>query len=131
MGGVVLQADFDAVLGELVGVSSGDNNVAGHPGVGHLTDNVAVGGANNKSVLWSVEFVFVLSAETLAGLVIGFSCLTASEFRLEAFEVGLVLLDLDEFVDSLFSHITLVFTGHDRTVGCVSGVVLQKSVSST
>jgi hypothetical protein len=110
--GVVLKADSETVFWELVGVSSGDDNITGHSRVGNLANNVSVGGSNNKTILWRIEFVFELRAQALACLIIGLSDLTTLELWLVAFEVGLVLLDLDELINSLLSHITLIFTGH-------------------
>jgi len=111
VGGVVGEADFDTEFGEFVSVSSADDNITAHSWVSNLADNISVGGSNNQSVFWGVEFVLVLGAETSSGLVIGFTDLSPLEFWLESLEVGLVLLDLDQSVGSLFSSVS-VFTGH-------------------
>jgi len=109
--GVVGEADLDSEFGELVGVSGADDDITAHSWVGNLADDIPVGGSNNQSVFWGVEFVLVLGAETSSGLVIGFTDLSPLEFWLEPFEVSLVLLDFDQSVNSLFSSVS-VFTGH-------------------
>jgi len=109
--GVVGEADLDSEFGELVGVSGADDNITAHSWVGNLADDIPVGGSNDQSVFWGVEFVLVLGAESSSGLVIGFTDLSPLEFWLESLEVGLVLLDLDQSVGSLFSSVS-VFTGH-------------------
>jgi len=111
VGGVVGEADFDTEFGEFVSVSSADDNITAHSWVSNLADDISVGGSNNQSVFWGVEFVLVLGAETSSGLVIGFTFLSPLEFWLEPFEVSLVLLDFDQSVNSLFSSVS-VFTGH-------------------
>jgi len=111
MGGVVGEADFDSEFRELVGVSSADNNITAHSWVSNLADDIPVGGSNDQSVFWGVEFVLVLGAKSSSGLVIGFTDLSPLEFWLESLEVGLVFLDLDQSVGSLFSSVS-VFTGH-------------------
>jgi len=109
--GVVGEADFDAEFGEFVGVSSANHYIPTHSWVRNLANNIPVGGSNDQSVFWGVEFVLVLSAESSSGLVIGFTDLSPLEFWLEPFEVSLVLLDFDQSVSSLFSSVS-VFTGH-------------------
>jgi len=109
--GVVGEADLDSEFGELVGVSGADDDITAHSWVGNLADDIPVGGSNDQSVFWGVEFVLVLGAESSSGLVIGFTDLSPLEFWLESLEVGLVLLDLDQSVGSLFSSVS-VFTGH-------------------
>jgi len=108
---VVLESDGDAELGQLVGVSGADDDVAAHSGVDHLADDISVGGSHNKSVFWGVELVLVLSAEASSRLVVSFAFLSSSEFWLESLEVGLVLLDFNQPVGSLFSSI-LILAGH-------------------
>jgi len=109
--GVVGETDLDSEFGELVGVSGADDNITAHSWVGNLADDIPVGGSNDQSVFRGVEFVLVLGAESSSGLVIGFTDLSPLEFWLESLEVGLVLLDLDQSVGSLFSSVS-VFTGH-------------------
>jgi len=109
--GVVGEANLDSEFGELVGVSGADDNITAHSWVGNLADDIPVGGSNDQSVFWGVEFVLVLGTESSSGLVIGFTDLSPLEFWLESLEVGLVLLDLDQSVGSLFSSVS-VFTGH-------------------
>jgi len=109
--GVVGEADLDSEFGELVGVSGADDDITAHSWVGNLADDIPVGGSNDQSVFWGVEFVLVLGAESSSGLVIGFTDLSPLEFWLEPFEVSLVLLDFDQSVNSLFSSVS-VFTGH-------------------
>jgi len=111
VGGVVGETDFDTEFWEFVSVSSADDNITAHSWISNLADNISVGGSNNQSVFWGVEFVLVLGAETSSGLVIGFTDLSPLEFWLEPFEVSLVLLDFDQSVSSLFSSVS-VFTGH-------------------
>jgi len=111
VGGVVGETDFDTEFWEFVSVSGADDNITAHSWVSNLADNISVGGSNDQSVFWGVEFVLVLGAESSSGLVIGFTDLSPLEFWLESLEVGLVLLDLDQSVGSLFSSVS-VFTGH-------------------
>jgi len=111
VGGVVGETDFDTEFWEFVSVGSADDNITAHSWVSNLADDISVGGSNNQSVFWGVEFVLVLGAETSSGLVIGFTDLSPLEFWLEPFEVSLVLLDFDQSVNSLFSSVS-VFTGH-------------------
>jgi len=110
VGGVVGETDFDTEFWEFVSVSGADDNITAHSWVSNLADNISVGGSNDQSVFWGVEFVLVLGAETFSGLVIGFTDLSPLEFWLEPFEVSLVLLDFDQSVGSLFSSVS-VFTG--------------------
>jgi len=111
VGGVVLEADRDAKLGQLVGVSGADDNITAHSRVHNLAHDISVGGSYDKSVFWGVKLVLVLSAEASSGLVVGFALLSSSEFWLESLEVGLVLLDFNQPVGSLFSSI-LILAGH-------------------
>lgn len=59
------------ILGELVGVSRGQNNVASQSGRDDLADDVLVGEANNQSVLGGVVFGLILGDQPLAGIVVG------------------------------------------------------------
>jgi len=111
VGSVVLEANRDAELGQLVGVSGADDNITAHSRVDDLADDISVGGSDDKSVFWGVELVLVLSAEASSGLVVSLAFLSSSEFWLESLEVGLVLLDLDQAVGSLLSSI-LILAGH-------------------
>jgi cytochrome b subunit of formate dehydrogenase len=63
-----------------------------------LSNNVAVGDANNKSVFVSVVFVLVLSDQSLTGIVVGLTLSSSSVFNLEALEVSLVLNNLNEWL---------------------------------
>jgi len=109
--GVVLEADLDAVLGELVAVSCADHNITSHSRVDNLCDNISVGSPDYQSVLGGVKLVLVLSAKSPSGLVIGLSVLSSLELGLVSLKVSLVLLDLDQPVGSLFSSI-FIFSGH-------------------
>jgi hypothetical protein len=109
--GVVLEADRDAELGQLVGVGGADDNITAHSGVDDLADDISVGGSDNKSVFWGVKLVLVLSAEASSGLVVSLAFLSSSEFWLESLEVSLVLLDFNQPVGSLLSSI-LILAGH-------------------
>jgi hypothetical protein len=68
---VVSKTERDSVTRKLVRVSSRENNVVINSGVDDLSNNVAVGNANNKSVFVSVVFVLVLSDQSLTGIVVG------------------------------------------------------------
>lgn len=105
---VIGQSDFDAVPGQLMGVSGADDLVAFDAGVGDLSGDVAVGQANDQTVLGGVVFVFVLDDEALAGVVVGLTLTTPLELDLEPLEVLLVLNYL---------HKTLKHTHMDLSMG--------------
>lgn len=70
-GSPVGQADLDAVLGELVGIGGGNDNVALELGVGDLDDDVRVGEADDEAVLGRVVLVLGLGDQATAGVEVG------------------------------------------------------------
>ena len=92
-------------------VSGSDDNISAHSWVGDLADDIPVGGSNDQSVFWGVEFVLVLGAKSSSCLVIGFTFLSPLEFRLESLEVSFVFLDLNQSINSLLSSVS-VLSGH-------------------
>lgn len=109
--GVVGEAGLDSEFREFVGVSGSDDNISAHSWVGDLADDIPVGGSNDQSVFWGVEFVLVLGAKSSSCLVIGFTFLSPLEFRLESLEVSFVFLDLNQSINSLLSSVS-VLSGH-------------------
>jgi len=90
-GGVVGEAELDAVTLELVGVCVGDDNIVGEVGGDNLADDVAVGDAHNKSVLGGLVFVLVLLDESLTCVVVGLTLASSSKLDLVALEISFVL----------------------------------------
>lgn len=78
------QTLVNAVLGELVGVSSGENLVTRDLGVDDLGNDVAVGEANDHAVLGSIVLVLGLGDEALASVVVGLTLAAAAVLHLEA-----------------------------------------------
>ena len=93
---IVGESDLDAIVGELVRVSSGNNHVSLEPGVRYLAADVLVGRPDNHTVLGSVVLVLVLDDQTFTGEVIGLAFATPPELNLEALEVSLVLHHFDK-----------------------------------
>jgi len=89
--GPVGEAMLDAVGFELVGVGSSEDLVAGDLGGDDLADDVAVGEANNKTILGCVVLVLGLGDEALASVVVGLTRPASLVLRLEATEVRAVL----------------------------------------
>ena len=75
---------LNAVAFELVRVCRAEDFVAGDFGGDDLADDIAVGEADDEAVFGSVVFVLGLSDETLASIVIGFTCATTLVLGLEA-----------------------------------------------
>lgn len=69
-GGVVLESDLKAVSGELGGRSLGQNLVTNHLSVDDLADHIAVGEADNQSVLRGLVLVLVLGDQFVALTII-------------------------------------------------------------
>lgn len=67
---------LDAIAFEFVTVSRAEDLVAGYLGGDDLADDVFVGESDDESVFGSVVFVLGLGDETLACIVIGFTCTT-------------------------------------------------------
>lgn len=88
---------LDTEAGELVGICGRENHVALDLGVHNLAHNVLLGDAHNKTVFGRVVLVLCLHAEAFAGVVVGLSLSAAAVLCLVAFEVGLVLVELDEW----------------------------------
>lgn len=65
------QTDLDTIAGQLVGVSSRDNNITLELGIDELADDVSVGDADNESVLGGVVLVLGLVDQSLSGEVVG------------------------------------------------------------
>jgi hypothetical protein len=68
---------FDTVGLELVGVCSSEDLVAGDLGGYDLDDDIAVGEADDETILGRIVLVLGLGDETLASVVIGLSNTTA------------------------------------------------------
>jgi len=68
---------LDAVAFEFVTVGCAEDFVARNLGGDYLADDVFVGETNDEAVFGSVVFVLGLGDETLASIVIGFTCTTA------------------------------------------------------
>jgi len=96
-----LGVDVGTVLGQLVRVSGGEDNIAGEGSVGNLTSNILVGESHNKSVLRRVVLVLVLLDQGLALLVVSLVLASSPELYLEALVVCVVLDDLEVWHRSL------------------------------
>ncbi len=75
---------LDAVSLELVAVGCAEDFVASYLGGDDLANDILIGEANDEAVLGSVVFVLGLGDETLACIVIGFTCSTTLVFGLVA-----------------------------------------------
>lgn len=75
---------LDAVGLEFVGVGSGEDLVTGDFRGDDLSDDVAVGEADNQAVLGGVVLVLGLGDQALTGIVVGLSLTTAPVLGLEA-----------------------------------------------
>ena len=95
-GGVVLEADLEAVAGELLGVGLAQDAVAVDEGVGDLADDLRVGEADDEAVLGALVLVLGLADEALALAVVRAALAAAAELDLVPAEVRLGLLNLDE-----------------------------------
>jgi len=95
-GSPVGQTTLDTIAGKLVGVGGSKNVITLELGIDDLADDVLVGETDNESVLGRVVLVLGLNNQTLAGVVVGLTLSSSSVLDLEALEVGLVLLLLDE-----------------------------------
>lgn len=70
-----------------------------------LAGNICIPKSNNKTIVWSGIFVFVLNDQTSTGEVVSFTFSTSFKLDLEPFEV---LLILNNFNKTLYSKRTLV-----------------------
>ena len=95
-GGVVLEADVEAVAGQLLGVGLAQDAVAVDEGVGDLADHLRVGEADDQTVLGALVLVLGLGDEALALPVVRAALAAAAELHLVPAEVALRLLELDE-----------------------------------
>ena len=86
-GGPVGQTLVNAVLGELVGVGSGEDLVTGDLGVDDLGNDVAVGEANYHAVLGRVVLVLGLGDQALASIVVGLTLTATAVLSLVATEI--------------------------------------------
>jgi len=90
-GGIVGQANLDAIPGELVSVGSADDVISLEPGVSDLAADVGVGEPHDHPVLGGVVLVLVLDHQPLPGIEVGLALAPPPEFDLKPLEVGLVL----------------------------------------
>jgi hypothetical protein len=67
---VVGKTKLDTILGELVRVGGGKNNITSDLGVDDLGNNVGVGETDDESVLGRVVLVLILDDKALAGIEI-------------------------------------------------------------
>ena len=95
-GGVVGQTAGDAVFLEFSGLGLGNNLVTFQSGEDDLADNLLGGDTGHKSILGSVVFILILHGEALTGIVVSLAFSSSSELGLEAFEIGIVLVNFDE-----------------------------------
>lgn len=82
-GGVVAQADLEAVARELVGVGGSDDDITGDGCIGDLADDVSVRETDDETILGGVVFVFVLGDETKTGAIIGLALASTSVLDLQ------------------------------------------------
>lgn len=82
--GPVGKTVLDAVGLQLMGVGGGEDLVAGDLRGDDLDDDVAVGEADNQSVLRGIVLVLGLGDQSLAGIVVGLSLSSALVLGLEA-----------------------------------------------
>lgn len=102
-GGIVGQADFDAVTRKFMAVSGSDDTVTLKPGIGDLTADILVGATHNHTILGRIVFVLVLNNKAFTGIVVGFALTTPAELDLEPLEVGLALDDFHERLQKDFN----------------------------
>lgn len=91
---------LDSVLGQLMRVGGADNAISLNARIGDLSGDVAVGQANDQTVLGSVVLVLVLENQALASIVIGLSLTTPLELNLVPLKVLLVLHDFNETLNN-------------------------------
>lgn len=116
-GRVVGQTDLDAESGELVSISSSNDDITLDLGVEDLADDVGIGDADNEAVLGSVVLVLVLDDQALASIVISLSLTAATILDLVAFEVSFILLDLDERLKRKLEFVDWDGSKGDRWMG--------------
>jgi len=75
---------LDAVFLQLVTVSRAEDLVTGDLGGNDLTDDILIGEANDEAVFGGIVFVLGLGDETLASVVVGFTCTTTLVLGLKA-----------------------------------------------
>lgn len=85
--GKVGKTNLDTEMGQLVGISRGENKVTLNLGVDDLADDVLVGETDDEAVLGGVVLVLVLDNKALAGIVVSLSLTATTVLDLEAFEV--------------------------------------------
>jgi len=90
-GSVVGGSSLESVSGELLRVSVDHDLVTLEGGMDDLADDSLVGSSDNESVLSGVVLVLVLEDQSTAGVVIGLSLSSPSEFGLVPHRVRLVL----------------------------------------
>ena len=95
-GGVVLEADLEAVPRELVRARGAQDAIAVDEAVHDLAYDLLVREAHDQAVLGTLVLVLGLAAQALALAVVGLALATTSVLDLEALVVRLGLLDLDE-----------------------------------
>ncbi len=79
-------------------VGGSDDPVALDAGIGNLTADVLVGGADDHAVLGRIILVLVLDDKTLAGIVVGLALTAPAELDLEPLEVSLGLDCFDKYL---------------------------------
>lgn len=94
--GVVLKTNLESIPSELGRLGSGKDAVSIDKRVGNLANDLAVGKADNKTVLGGLVLVLVLSTKTLALAVVRLSLAATTELDLEARVVRFALLDFDK-----------------------------------
>jgi len=94
--GVVGGANGHTMAGELMTVGSAENAITLDGREGQLANNIAVGEADDKTVLGAVVLVLVLNNQTLTGVVVRLSLATSTELGLVTLIVSVVLDDLME-----------------------------------
>ena len=82
---------LDTVALEFVTVGCAEDFVSGYLRGNDLTDDIFVGEADDETVLGGIVFVLGLGNETLASVIIGFTCTTTLVFGLVA--TGNILKD--------------------------------------
>merc|ERR1719300_1070171 len=93
---IVGKPNFNSISGQLMTVSSANNDVSFKSSIGNLAADVSVGRSDNHPVLGCIILVLVLNYKTFASIEISLSFTPPAELDLETLEVSLVLNNLDE-----------------------------------
>ena len=108
-GGVVGETALDTEGLELLGVSSADSHVTLDGGVDDAGEDALVGETDDHSVLLGVVLVLVVDHQSLAGVVVGLTLSSPSEFGLVPLGVRLVLKNLHK------AHFVFLFVFNNVT----------------